>query len=78
MERKTYDIQMEKLLEKTGSLYKLVIMASRRAIELNAGAGKLIEASPTTKCSILALQEIMQSKVKLKKPAKEKIKPKKK
>ena len=61
-----YKIPMESLLEKTGSIYKLVLLASRRAVELNAGAGKLVEASPGIKFSTLALEEIRQGKVKLK------------
>ncbi len=60
------NIPMEQLLEKTGSVYKLVILASKRAAELNAGAGKLIEASPNIKLSSLALEEIRQGKVKIK------------
>ncbi|NQT07194.1 MAG: DNA-directed RNA polymerase subunit omega [Candidatus Omnitrophica bacterium] len=59
-------IQIEDLINKTGSLYKLVVMASKRAIELNAGAGKLVEASPFIKPSMLALEEISQGKVKIK------------
>jgi DNA-directed RNA polymerase omega subunit len=58
---------MEELLSKTnGSIYKLVMLAAKRAIELNAGAGKLIEARPNAKLSTLALEEIRQGKVKLK------------
>ena len=62
----TYKIPMEELLDKTESLYKLVLMASRRAVELNAGAGKLIDVSPHLKLSTVALEEIRQGKVKLK------------
>ena len=61
-----YKIPMEELVNKTESLYKLVLLASRRAVELNAGAGKLIDVSPTLKLSIVALEEIRQGKVKLK------------
>jgi len=61
---------MEELLNKTGSVYKLVIVASKRAIELNSGAGKLIEASPFLKLSTLALEEIRQGKVKIKRETK--------
>ncbi|MBL7068627.1 MAG: DNA-directed RNA polymerase subunit omega [Candidatus Omnitrophica bacterium] len=68
------NIPMEELLGKTGSIYKLVILASKRAVELNAGAGKLIEASPYLKLSTIALEEIRQGKVKIKKKAEEKKK----
>jgi len=61
-----YNIPMEQLIEKTGSLYKLVILASKRAVELNAGAGRLVEISPLMKPSIVALEEIRQGKVKFK------------
>ena len=57
-------------MKKTGSIYKLVILASKRAVELNAGAGKLIDASVHAKLSTLALEEIRQGKVSLKKKAK--------
>jgi len=61
-----YKIPMEELIDKTESLYKLVLLASKRAVELNSGAGKLIEVSPHLKLSIVALEEIRQGKVKLK------------
>ena len=67
-----YNIPMEELLEKTGSIFKLVILASRRTIELDAGAGKLIDASPNTKPFILALEEIRQGKVRIKEETREK------
>jgi DNA-directed RNA polymerase omega subunit len=56
---------LEKLLDKTeGSVYKLVVLASRRALELAEGQPKLVEGSSTaTKPSIIALQEIQASKL---------------
>lgn len=56
---------LEKLLDKTeGSVYKLVVLASRRALELAEGQPKLVEGSgAAVKPSIIALQEIMQSKL---------------
>ncbi len=58
---------IEKLLDKAGgSVYKLVILASKRVKELNAGAGKLIEINPHIKLSVVALEEIKDGKVKLK------------
>lgn len=56
------DISIEKLFDKTHSIYKLVILASRRALELNEGAARLIE-SDTDKVSLLALQEIAEEKI---------------
>jgi len=61
-----YKIPMEELINKIGSTYKLVMLASKRAVELNAGAGKLVEAIPGTKLSTIALKEISQGKVRLK------------
>ena len=59
-------IRVEELLEKTGSIYKLVVLASRRAAELNAGAPKLVEVDGE-KISSVALKEIAEGKVKLSK-----------
>ena len=55
---------VQDLLSKTDSIYKLVILASRRALELNAGAPKLVDADSEKVCTI-ALEEIAQGKVKL-------------
>jgi DNA-directed RNA polymerase omega subunit len=58
----------EKLLDKTGdSIYKLVILASKRALELAEGKPKLVEADSAVKLSTLALMEIAQGKVQCKK-----------
>jgi DNA-directed RNA polymerase omega subunit len=48
-----------------GSIYKLVLLASRRATEINAGAPKLIEEN-VGKAGSIALQEIKQGKVNIK------------
>ncbi len=56
-------IALEILLEKTGSMYKLVILAARRALELSEGAPKLVETDPKQKPSLVALREIMEGKV---------------
>jgi DNA-directed RNA polymerase omega subunit len=59
-------LPIEKLLAKTGSVYKLVILASRRAAELNAGAPALIETPKEKRVSTVALEEILQDKVGIK------------
>ena len=60
-------VDTQKLLDKTdGSIYKLVILAARRAMELNEGARKLIDAAPTMKFSTLAIREIEKGKITLK------------
>ncbi len=58
---------MEKLLEKTsGSLYKLVILAARRALELSDGSPKLVDAGPKEKPGTIVLREIAAGKVRMK------------
>ncbi|MDP2921344.1 MAG: DNA-directed RNA polymerase subunit omega [Candidatus Omnitrophota bacterium] len=52
------------------SIFKLAIIAARRANELNNGAQKLINTS-TTKISTIALEEIAAGKVGYKAKAKE-------
>jgi DNA-directed RNA polymerase omega subunit len=56
---------LEKLLDKTEhSVFKLVVLASRRALELAEGQPKLVEGSSAgAKPSIIALQEIMANKL---------------
>lgn len=56
-------IPMQELVDKVGSVYKLVILAARRAIELNQGAGKLVDISPKAKLSTVALEEIREGKI---------------
>lgn len=57
-------VQIQHLLAKTDSLYKLAVMASRRATELNAGAPKLVEID-SEKATTVALEEIAQDKIKI-------------
>ena len=63
---------IEKLLEKITSKYKLVTIAARRALELNDGAPRLVEAASKTKPALVALQEIAAGKItyRVRKPAK--------
>ena len=51
------------LLSKTGSTYKLVILASRRAIELSEGAARLVDMPAEAKVTNVAIQEISEGKV---------------
>jgi DNA-directed RNA polymerase omega subunit len=61
-------VPLEKVLDKTGySIYKLVILASKRSLEIAEGQPKLVEANSSAKPSTLALEEIAQGKVVLKK-----------
>lgn len=60
------DIPIENLYDKVGSIYKLVVLASRRALELNAGAVRLVDTN-SDNVSQVALQEIAEGKVTYKK-----------
>ncbi|MDD4954067.1 MAG: DNA-directed RNA polymerase subunit omega [Candidatus Omnitrophica bacterium] len=52
------------LLDKSkGSIYKLVILASKRALEIAEGQPKLVNADSQTKPSTLALYEIAAGRV---------------
>ena len=55
-------VPIEPLLEKIGSIYKLVIVAARRALELNEGAPRLVETDAKAKPSTIALAEIAAGK----------------
>ena len=58
---------IEKLLPRANySIYKLVMMASKRAMELADGAHKLIDFPSSCKTATIALDEVMQGKVELK------------
>lgn len=59
-------ISMEDLMQKAGSLYKLCNLAALRAMELNSGMKKLVEADPKEKVTTTAIREIAEGKVKLK------------
>jgi len=57
------DIPIDVLWAKTGSMYKLVILASRRALELSDGAAKLTETEPDAKMQEIALAEIRDGRI---------------
>jgi DNA-directed RNA polymerase subunit omega len=56
---------VERIFKGTNSIFKITILAARRAVELNNGAKKLIETN-TSKSSTIALEEIAADKVKYK------------
>ncbi len=57
-------IALEDLLDKSnGSIYKLVILASKRALEIAEGQPKLVATNVSTKPSTTALYEIAAGKV---------------
>lgn len=55
--------QMEELMQKVGSRYKLTILASRRTLELNEGKEKLVDTPPNTKLASIAIKEIEEGKI---------------
>ena len=55
-------VALEDLLDKTDSIYKLTVLAARRALELNMGAPKLIETTDKN-LIVVALKEIAEGKV---------------
>jgi len=58
----------ERLLDKSqGSIYKLVILASKRALELADGQPRLVSDDLSTKPSTVALHEIAEGKIESKK-----------
>ncbi|RPI98152.1 MAG: DNA-directed RNA polymerase subunit omega [Spirochaetales bacterium] len=57
------DIAVDQLINKVGSLYKLVVLASRRAIELGEGAAKLVDVAKDVKPFNVALKEILDGKI---------------
>lgn len=58
----------EKLLDKScDSIYKLVILASKRALEIAEGQPKLVAANSSVKPSTVALVEIAEGRVQCKK-----------
>lgn len=55
-------VAIEELLKRCSSVYRLVILASKRAKELSDGAPPLVETSQR-KVTSIALDEILQGKV---------------
>ncbi|MFA5156484.1 MAG: DNA-directed RNA polymerase subunit omega [Candidatus Omnitrophota bacterium] len=57
-------VALETMLDKTNeSIYKLVIIASRRALEIAEGQPKMVVADASIKPSTVALMEIAAGKV---------------
>ena len=57
-------VPLEELMnDSQNSIYKLVILASRRAIELGTGSEKLVSMAPNAKLTSIALEEIKEDKI---------------
>lgn len=55
---------LEKLLPQAkGSIYKLILLASQRALELAEGSPKLVEYPTSDKPATIALDEISEAKI---------------
>ena len=55
------------LLDKVSNAYLLVLLASQRAMQLANGMPSLVDIPPKAKISAIALEEIRQGKISLKK-----------
>ena len=65
-------VPLEKLIDKSyGSMYKLVLLVSRRALELAEGAARLVEAPGDIKVTTLAMLEVAAGKVAMSEEKKE-------
>ncbi len=65
-------VELEKLLDTSEhSIYKLVVLASKRALEIAEGQPKLVEVNSSVKPSTVALYEIASKKVQWKKAPKQ-------
>lgn len=58
-------VPRESIFKDGDSIFKVTLIAARRAIELNNGAKKLVE-TVTKKFSTIALEEISQGKIRYK------------
>ncbi len=66
-------VELETWVDKSGgSVYKLVILASKRALEIAEGQPKLVSMDSAVKPSTIALHEIAAGKVQYKKSKPEK------
>ena len=55
-------VPIEELLKQCGSVYRLVILAAKRAKEIAEGSPSLVE-TPHKKATSIALEEILRGKV---------------
>lgn len=60
-------LPMDEMLKKSDSIYKLVMLACKRAQELNEGAPPLIKKTDSSKVTTIVLEEIRANKISYKK-----------
>lgn len=56
----------ELMINADNSIYKLVILATKRALEIAEGAPKLVDVDNSSKATTVALMEIGQGRVRVK------------
>jgi DNA-directed RNA polymerase omega subunit len=61
-----YNVDVQKLISKVGSLYKLVVLTALRAVELSDGAANLTGDKPEAKTINEAMKEISEGKIEYK------------
>ncbi len=62
------NVPLEKMIDKAeGSIYKLVILASKRALELSEGQPALVPHNSAVRPSTIAMEEIAAGKIRAKK-----------
>ncbi len=60
-------VPLEKMIDKTDfNMYRLVVLAAKRAVALEEGAANLINADSHLKKTTVALLEIAEGKIKVK------------
>ena len=57
------DVPIDRLIEKTGSVYKLALLAAMRAVEIGNGSPRLVEMRADAKPVNVAMQEILDGKI---------------
>jgi DNA-directed RNA polymerase omega subunit len=57
------EVTMENLMKNIGSRYKLVVLASKRTLELAEGRPKFVEMPAAAKLSAVAVKEISEGKI---------------
>ena len=62
----TQEVDIQKVLDKVGSLYKLVVLTAMRAVELSDGAANLTGDKPGGKTINTALKEIAEGQIEYK------------
>ena len=60
-------ISREELIDQVGSIYKLCNLAAMRSMELNNGFKQLVDGDHKEKVTTIAIREISEGKVRIKK-----------